>query len=44
MGILVDLTGQKFGKLTVIERHGIDKHGHATWRCKCECGSETVVP
>ena len=43
MGILVDLTGQKFGKLTVIERHGIDKHGHAAWRCKCECGSETVV-
>lgn len=39
---LIDITGQKFGRLTVVERAGsID--GHAAWKCKCECGNETVV-
>lgn len=40
---MVDLTGQKFGKLTVIERAGSTSHGAAKWRCVCECGNETIV-
>ena len=39
---LIDLTGQKFGRLTVVERHGV-KDGHAAWLCKCDCGNTTVV-
>lgn len=39
----IDLTGQKFGRLTVIERAGNTKHGAAKWRCVCECGKETIV-
>lgn len=39
-----DLTGQKFGRLTVMERSGKNKFNYATWRCKCECGKEIVVP
>jgi hypothetical protein len=39
---LIDLTGKTFGRLTVIERHG-PKGRRAYWRCKCECGNETVV-
>lgn len=39
-----DLTGMKFGKLTVIEKagYGVDKAGkrYALWKCKCECGNE----
>lgn len=42
-----DLVGQKFGRLTVIEHinaKDIGKSGTAAyWRCKCECGKETVV-
>ena len=38
----VDLTGQRFGKLTVIGRVG-SKRGRANWRCKCECGNECTV-
>lgn len=38
-----DLTGQQFGSLTVITREGSDAAGQALWRCKCECGAETVV-
>lgn len=34
-----DLTGQNFGRLTVIERR-IDARRNATvWRCKCSCGN-----
>lgn len=39
----IDRTGQVFGKLTVVERAGRDKLKKVLWRCKCGCGSETVV-
>ena len=39
----VDLTGMKFGRLTVIERAGSDKHRNALWLCKCECGNEKII-
>lgn len=38
----VDLTGQKFGKLTAIERCG-SQNGDAIWRCICECGGEKIA-
>lgn len=38
-----DMTGQKFGMLTVVEQAGILCHGEMSWKCKCECGKETVV-
>ena len=38
----IDLTGQRFGKLTVLER--TENIGtSAGWRCRCDCGKETVV-
>lgn len=44
---LIDLTGQKFGRLTVIRRaeDHIQPNGkHATkWLCKCDCGNYTTV-
>lgn len=40
---IVDLTGQRFGMLTVIERAeyhvGSDGKKQLTWRCRCDCGS-----
>ena len=42
MGHLVDLTGQRFGRLVVIER-AASKGGHATWKCKCDCGKVLTV-
>lgn len=47
MSRIIDLTGQKFGRLTVIER-GPDyvkpsgKH-EIKWHCRCECGNEIDV-
>lgn len=54
MGKLNDLTGQHFGRLTVIERAGsyrvqkYSKYSEPRWRCLCDparggCGRETVV-
>ena len=41
---VVDLTGQRFGLLVVIERAGSTKaNGFAQWKCVCDCGNVTVV-
>jgi hypothetical protein len=37
---LLDLTGQRFGRLTVVCRAENDCHGHPQWQCRCECGKE----
>lgn len=38
-----DLTGQTFGRLTVLGFAGAAPNGNATWRCRCACGNLTVV-
>lgn len=38
----IDLTGQKYQMLTVIEKAENIK-GRVAWRCRCDCGGETVV-
>lgn len=35
-----NLVGQRFGKLTVIERAACDGHGRSRWIAVCDCGSE----
>ena len=38
----IDLTGQRFGRLTVIER--AQNHNQSTaWLCRCDCGNEKVI-
>ena len=39
----LDLTGQRFGKLTVLRRSPENVNNHSAWVCKCDCGRETVV-
>ena len=54
MGRFINLTGQKFAKLTVIgidhrseskrdENGKIKKGGLIYWKCRCDCGNETIV-
>lgn len=38
-----DLTGQRFGKLTVLERVENDRFGHVNYKCQCDCGGITIV-
>ena len=39
---LIDLTGMRFGRLTVIERDAA-RGREAKWLCKCDCGNTKVV-
>jgi hypothetical protein len=39
MPTLINLTGKKINRWTVIERSGAYNDGDAKWLCKCECGS-----
>lgn len=39
----LELTGQKFGRLTVIKFSHINKSKNTCWLCKCRCGKETIV-
>lgn len=43
MGKVKDLTGMKFGKLTVVEPCGKNKSNQMMWLCVCECGKKTTV-
>lgn len=38
-----DITGQTFGRLTVVSRSG-SQNNKATWLCLCGCGGTSVVP
>jgi len=42
MAGLIDLTGQRFGRLTVTERT-VSQNGTAMWLCMCDCGNDAVV-
>lgn len=43
MGKAKDLTGCRYGMLTVIGFAGRSSSGNARWFCLCDCGKETVV-
>ena len=43
MGKFIDLTGQRFGRLTVISHSGKNKVRESQWLCLCECGNSSIV-
>lgn len=43
MGKLIDLTGQRFGLLTVVKLVGFNKWNAAMYLCHCDCGREKVI-
>ena len=51
MSALIDLTGQRFGRLVVLGRAGdmislhpgSNAHRYVRWRCRCDCGAFTEV-
>lgn len=40
----IDLTGKKVNMLTVLERVKNSESGKTMWLCKCECGTERILP
>lgn len=43
MGKFIDLTGERFGYLTVIERVKNGKGRGVKYLCRCDCGNEKIV-
>ena len=43
MSKLIDLTGKRFGRLTVVKRAENSKSGKTQWLCLCDCGNYVVV-
>ena len=43
MGTIIDMTGQRFGKLLVLERDPQNRGGKACWICQCDCGTVKSV-
>lgn len=43
MGKFIDLTGQRFGRLIVLERGENSNDGNAKWICGCDCGSKRIT-
>lgn len=41
MGKLIDLTGQRFGHLVVLQRDKTPSK-NVKWKCKCDCGKEVI--
>jgi hypothetical protein len=41
---VLDLVGQRFGRLKVTELLQERKNGSAVWLCRCKCGREVKVP
>lgn len=42
MGAMIDLTGQRFGRLVVVEAFR-PRQASLRWRCRCDCGGEATV-
>jgi len=40
----VDMTGQRFGRLLVIEYAGSLDRGGSKWLCRCDCGTAIIRP
>lgn len=38
-----DLTNQRYGKLTLLEFVGLNRHRQAMWKAVCDCGATTVI-
>lgn len=39
----IDLTGQRFGLVTVENRAGTDEKGYPIWIVRCDCGAKRKI-
>lgn len=43
MAKTLEISGQKFGRLTVTERVENNRHGQSQWKCVCDCGNVVIA-
>jgi len=39
----INIIGQRFGRLVVLEYRGSDRGNTPFWLCQCDCGEQTVT-
>jgi len=42
LGAFLDLTGERFDSLIVLERVGQKSNCETLWKCRCDCGAEVI--
>lgn len=40
---IIDLTGQRFGRLVVLKQTEQKRYGETSWVCLCDCGKQTIT-
>lgn len=40
---IIDITGNRYGKLTVLGFHHTDAYGKSHWICQCDCGNVKIL-
>lgn len=43
MGTMIDITGQRFGRLVAMRKAAPDTNRRTRWLCRCDCGAEKPV-
>jgi len=43
MGKFIDISGQRFGMLTVTKRVENDQRNNVMWQCSCDCGGSKIT-
>ena len=43
LGDITNIVGNVYGRLTVVDFVGQNKHGHSLWSCRCVCNQATVT-
>ena len=43
MGAFIDMSGEVYGRLTVVKPYDKTKDGKIRWLCQCECGNTALV-
>lgn len=41
--MIKDISGNRYGRLTVVEYAGKNRQGKSLWKCKCDCGNEKNI-
>lgn len=39
----IDMTGERYGRVEVLEFAGRNENGNALWKCRCDCGVEFIT-
>lgn len=39
----INLIGEHFGELIVLEKSDVKKNNRVAWLCQCSCGNKTTV-